>query len=169
MQTLSEPARLLAARYMPLARKLALPFQESYPEIAEDLESAGLVALVECAGRFDAQRNVKFATYARPRIEGAIKNEARAWLCRKRHERQTVIETERADPGLEQLEQSQEIDRLIEGFKPQFRSLIRKSFLERIPVRELAADMHVGQATICRWIQEALATWSATRSATCLC
>jgi len=38
----------------------------------EDLLEAGMVGLIDAAGRFDRKRNVRFSTYAMPRIRGAI-------------------------------------------------------------------------------------------------
>jgi RNA polymerase sigma factor FliA len=43
----------------------------------ENLESAGVLGLVEAANRFDADRGVKFETYAYTRIRGAILDEMR--------------------------------------------------------------------------------------------
>lgn len=43
----------------------------------ENLESAGMLGLVEAAGQFDPNRGVSFATYAVPRIHGAIVDELR--------------------------------------------------------------------------------------------
>lgn len=44
---------------------------------AENLESAGVLGLVEAANRFDPERGVKFETYAYPRIRGAVVDELR--------------------------------------------------------------------------------------------
>lgn len=43
----------------------------------ENLESAGVLGLVEAAGKFDASRGVEFKRYAYPRIRGAILDELR--------------------------------------------------------------------------------------------
>jgi RNA polymerase sigma factor for flagellar operon FliA len=43
----------------------------------ENLESAGTLGLVEAANKFDAQRGIKFETYAYPRIRGAVLDELR--------------------------------------------------------------------------------------------
>ena len=59
-----------------LARKAhaALPAAVSGSIAAEDLEQEGFVGLVEAGNRFEAERGVLFGTFARPRIEGAIKD-----------------------------------------------------------------------------------------------
>ncbi len=48
------------------------------PEVdLPNLESAGILGLVEAATKFDPERGVKFATYAYPRVRGAILDEMR--------------------------------------------------------------------------------------------
>ncbi len=42
-----------------------------------NLESAGTLGLVEAATKFDPERGIKFATYAYPRVRGAILDELR--------------------------------------------------------------------------------------------
>lgn len=44
---------------------------------AENLESAGVLGLIEAAGQFDPDRNVEFRTFAYRRIRGAILDELR--------------------------------------------------------------------------------------------
>src|SRR5437764_11345802 len=48
---------------------------------AENLESAGVLGLVEAATRFDADRGVKFETFAYLRIRGAVVDELRRSSC----------------------------------------------------------------------------------------
>jgi RNA polymerase sigma factor for flagellar operon FliA len=48
---------------------------------AENLESAGVLGLVEAANRFDDERGVKFETFAYPRIRGAVVDELRRSSC----------------------------------------------------------------------------------------
>lgn len=62
--------RRLAGRYWPLARKLAGPFKERWPRLADEFDSAAAIALVACAARY--RGGVNFATYARPRLAGAM-------------------------------------------------------------------------------------------------
>src|SRR5438876_11670053 len=47
----------------------------------ENLESAGILGLVEAAHRYDAERGVKFETFAYPRIRGAMVDELRRSSC----------------------------------------------------------------------------------------
>ncbi len=76
----------LAVRYLPLARSLARPFKMSWPGSRDEFESAANLALIEAAGSFDPGRNVKFATFARHRIWGALRDVQRGllplgWRC----------------------------------------------------------------------------------------
>ena len=64
----------LAGRYVPLARLLARPFKDAWPTETADYDSAALLALVEAAIKFDPLRNVQFATYARFRVLGALRD-----------------------------------------------------------------------------------------------
>jgi RNA polymerase sigma factor (sigma-70 family) len=64
----------LATRYLPMARRLARPFRESWPSERDEFDSAALLALVEAAQSFDPSRNVRFATFARLRIAGALRD-----------------------------------------------------------------------------------------------
>ena len=76
----------LAKKYLPMARSLAKPLKKAWPAEREEFESAALLALVEAAQSFDPSRNVKFATFARYRIWGALRDVQRGlitsgWKC----------------------------------------------------------------------------------------
>lgn len=62
----------LAARYMPLAARLARSAARARPELLDELVSAANLGLVEAARDFDPGRGSCFAAYARPRIMGRI-------------------------------------------------------------------------------------------------
>lgn len=64
----------LAERYLPMARRLARPMKRAFPNDWAELESAACLALVEAAGSFDPAYHVKFATFARMRIWGALQD-----------------------------------------------------------------------------------------------
>lgn len=51
----------------------------------ENLESAGMLGLVEAAGKFDPDRGIKFATFAAWRIRGAVFDELRRNCPLPRH------------------------------------------------------------------------------------
>lgn len=80
----------LAESYMPLARKMAKQHKKQFPWLHEEFESAACLALVEAAESFDPDRKVKFATFARLRISGALRDVHRnmiiyGWRCDPAH------------------------------------------------------------------------------------
>jgi RNA polymerase sigma factor (sigma-70 family) len=72
----------LAARYVPMAMALSAPLKRDWPSAREDFESAALLALVEAAQAFDSTRSIKFGTFARFRILGAMRDVHREILDR---------------------------------------------------------------------------------------
>ena len=67
----------LAAAYVPFAQRLARPFCDRFPRMADDLRSSSLLALCEAAATYDPARGLKFATFAALRINGEIRDELR--------------------------------------------------------------------------------------------
>lgn len=70
----------LASKYLPMARSLAKPLKRAWPLEGEEFDSAAMLALVEAAQSFDPARNVKFATFARYRIWGALRDVQRSLI-----------------------------------------------------------------------------------------
>ena len=70
----------LAAKYVPMAKSLANTLKRAWPNEGDEIESAALVALVEAAQSFDPSRNVKFATFSRYRIWGALRDVQRSLI-----------------------------------------------------------------------------------------
>jgi RNA polymerase sigma factor (sigma-70 family) len=64
----------LALHYLPLARRLAKPFKATFASYWDDFESAACLGLVEAAQSYDSSKRVKFATYARVRILGELRD-----------------------------------------------------------------------------------------------
>lgn len=77
---LTQAQQSLAQQYIPMARALARPLRRAWRNGGEDFESAALLALVEAAQSFDPSRNVKFATFARYRIWGALRDVQRGLI-----------------------------------------------------------------------------------------
>lgn len=80
----------LAEKYLPLARGLARPFKLGWPALRDEFEGAACLALAESAGAFDPDRGVRFSTFARHRIWGALLDVRRAevalgWRCDPKH------------------------------------------------------------------------------------
>ena len=79
-QRLTEAQQELASRFLPLARGLSKPLKLMYPCWRDEFESAACMALVEAARRYDPSKNIRFATFARFRIRGALMDVGRAML-----------------------------------------------------------------------------------------
>jgi len=73
----------LAARFLPLARSLALRYQRS-GEPLEDLLQVASLGLIKAIDRFDPTREIAFSSYAVPTILGEIKRyfRDRTWAVR---------------------------------------------------------------------------------------
>jgi RNA polymerase sigma factor for flagellar operon FliA len=76
----------LIVLYSPLVKYVAARVAIGLPQHVDgaDLVSYGIIGLIDAIDRFDPVRNVKFETYAIPRIRGAIIDELRAidWVPR---------------------------------------------------------------------------------------
>jgi len=80
--------------YIYLVKQIARSMKRTLPPQVdvEDLESAGYLGLIDAAGKYDSSRKTKFATYATPRIRGAIGDELRRvdWVPRLVRQRKEV-------------------------------------------------------------------------------
>jgi RNA polymerase sigma factor for flagellar operon FliA len=93
----------LVVAYSPLVKYVAGRMSSGLPAHVEeaDLISYGLVGLISAIGRFDLSREIKFETYAIPRIRGAIIDELRSLDWVPRSVRARAREFERANMKLE--------------------------------------------------------------------
>ena len=86
----------LIVTYAPLVKYVAGRLGSGLPAHLEegDLVSYGLLGLIRAIERFDPEREIKFETYAMPRIRGAIIDELRAldWVPRSVRARAREIE-----------------------------------------------------------------------------
>jgi hypothetical protein len=78
--SLTDEQRGLATRYLPMAQAIAKRYKFRRLEEREELEATAYLALVEAAQTFDRARNVNFATFARHRIRGALRDYQRLLL-----------------------------------------------------------------------------------------
>jgi RNA polymerase sigma factor for flagellar operon FliA len=112
----------LILHYSPLVKFVAGRVGAGLPPSVEqaDLVSYGFLGLIEATERFDLDRDVKFETYAIPRIRGAMLDELRALDWVPRSIRSKARELERAmsklqaalrrDPSEEELASELDID-----------------------------------------------------------
>jgi RNA polymerase sigma factor for flagellar operon FliA len=99
LQPLMQPQNLL--EHLPMVRRIALRVHKRLPPNvdAEDLVSAGLLGLVEATARFDAVRQIPFASYVQFRVKGSIMDSLRSsdWaprsLRKKGRDVQLAIQT----------------------------------------------------------------------------
>ena len=89
--------------YSPLVKYVAGRLSSGLPAHVEeaDLISYGLIGLISAIQRFEPEREIKFETYAIPRIRGAIIDELRAMDWVPRSVRARAREIERANVKLE--------------------------------------------------------------------
>jgi len=79
---LNDAQRELTLQYLPLARGMAYRVARKWPAGSDDFQSAAFLALVEAAQAFDPSRGVSFATFARPRVQGALIDAQRGLLIK---------------------------------------------------------------------------------------
>ena len=93
-----EARELLVARFMPLARKLALRYRGANEPLDDLVQVAGL-GLLLAIDRFDAQRGVAFTSFAVPTILGELRRYFRdsGWAVRvPRATQERALQVERA-------------------------------------------------------------------------
>ncbi|HVM11404.1 MAG TPA: RNA polymerase sigma factor WhiG [Actinomycetota bacterium] len=93
----------LILHYAPLVKYVVGRLAAGLPQTVEraDLTSYGMFGLMDALDKFDRGREVKFETYAIPRIKGAIIDELRAMDWVPRSIRFKAREVEKAHSGLE--------------------------------------------------------------------
>jgi RNA polymerase sigma factor for flagellar operon FliA len=93
----------LIVHYAPLVKYVAGRLGAGLPQTVEqaDLVSGGMFGLMDALDRFDPVRQVKFETFAIPRIRGAILDELRAMDWVPRSVRFKARELEKATADLE--------------------------------------------------------------------
>ncbi len=93
----AQDADALVETHASLVRRIAEHLRGRLPETVEvdDLIQVGLMALLEAARKFSADKGARFETYAGIRIRGAMLDEVRAmgWTPRSVHRKQREIST----------------------------------------------------------------------------
>src|SRR5437660_7487842 len=87
----------LIVDHLPLVKYLAQRIATRLPASVEvnDLISAGIVGLIDAVEKFEPERNIKFTTYARRRICGAILDDLRSldWAPRSLRKKARDLES----------------------------------------------------------------------------
>jgi RNA polymerase sigma factor for flagellar operon FliA len=70
----------LAQNYLPVVRRIALGLSRKAPSSisVDDLVGAGLIGLMDAAGRYDPEREEQFGSFVATRVRGAMIDELRA-------------------------------------------------------------------------------------------
>jgi RNA polymerase sigma factor for flagellar operon FliA len=102
-------------RYAPMVKRMAHHLAARLPASVQidDLLQAGLIGLMDAAGRFEEEQGVQFETYAAQRVRGAMLDELRSsdWLPRgvRKAQRQIEAATSRLEQRLGRAAQETEI------------------------------------------------------------
>lgn len=81
---LSADQQLMASQHLSIARVLARQHSKRCGLDADELEGTASLALVEAAQTYNPARGIRFGTYARHRIDGAIRDSIRVMLTERR-------------------------------------------------------------------------------------
>jgi RNA polymerase sigma factor FliA len=107
VQRTEEEFQQIVLEQMPQVKYIARRIHEHLPQHVpfEDLVHAGIVGLIDALNKFDCEKNVKFASYAKFRIRGAILDSLREmdWsprdLRRKSRQIDSVMQKLQAELG----------------------------------------------------------------------
>ncbi len=87
----------LVMEHLPLVKAIAIRLYESLPVHADldDLIHAGMLGLIDGAGKFDERKHILFKSYAKHRIKGAMLDSLRQldWASRDLRRRHKQLET----------------------------------------------------------------------------
>jgi RNA polymerase sigma factor (sigma-70 family) len=169
----------LASKYVPLARRLAWPLRRSWPSARDEFESAALMALVEAAEAYEPGRCVKFATFARVRITGALRDVQRrmvppGWRVDPAHAPQVgplqpeseedgrVLNAE-PDPPVDAADEAiEEVEAWLRKLPPRHAAACRQIYLHGKNQTEAAEALGCSQSRLCCLHREALAMLNGT-------
>jgi RNA polymerase sigma factor (sigma-70 family) len=169
----------LARRYLPLARRLTWPSRVAWPASRDEFESAALMALVQAAQAYDPTRQVKFATFARLRIIGALRDVQRRWtpagwrsdpahapligpLQSDSELNGRVLNTEPDPPAGWETESAEEVEAWLKKLPPRHAAACRQIYLHGKTQTEAAEALGCSQSRLCCLHREALAMLNGT-------
>lgn len=176
---LTPAQQAMAADYIPLARAMSWPLKRNWPKAHDEFESAACLALVEAAGAFDPARNVRFATYARHRVGGALLDVQRrlialGWRCDAAHAPtlmglspkldgpgRTLMSTADAPIGHE-LEAMEEFDAWMRKLPAKHAAACRQIYLDGRTQTEAARRLGCSQSHLSALHREAIAMLAGT-------
>jgi RNA polymerase sigma factor (sigma-70 family) len=157
----------LVEQYIPLANKLAFQRKRSLPRCIsiEELKSAAYLGLTEAANRFDPSLGLSFATFAYPRIRGAIIDYLRELGWDKRSNRFQVVSLDapaddeghsRADllPAKRKDENKDVLEFISVRFGEQAEAVLRHYFIDDMSMKEVGQKFGVSEGRISQLIKQ---------------
>lgn len=101
---LSDSARLLVEKHLPMVRSIVQAMCMQFPSHAdvEEMHSLGVLGLIEAARRYDAEQGRTFEVYAAVRIRGSVLDELRRMDWMPRTARKRARDVQRKVAELEQ-------------------------------------------------------------------
>lgn len=144
----------LAVRYMPLAKAMAIRYLRGVAHYTDgDAIQEAYLALVQSAKRFDPARGVDFATFARHRIGGALKDLVHARPPTPSTNQDDVWER---DQGPEKIEAGDAAAELLDRLSPRKAAILRMVYCDGLTQQDAAAKLGISKATACRLHAEAI-------------
>jgi RNA polymerase sigma factor for flagellar operon FliA len=119
--------------YAPLVKRIAHHMMVKLPSSVEvdDIIQAGMIGLLDAAGRYDEFRGAQFETYAAQRIRGAMLDELRGadWLPRslRRDMRRIEAAIHRLQQQLGRAPSESEIAKELEISLPEYQQMLQES------------------------------------------
>ncbi len=142
---------------------------------ANQFSQAGLIALMDCARRYDPCRGVNFQSFAMRRISGAVKDELRnsGWWPTRMGRLVPNMGTlsipadssENGDAGFLEpvaranvnlFEQREEFEKLMRLVPAEHRKCVRLKFADGLSMRGIANQLGISESRVCQKIKLAL-------------
>lgn len=169
----------LVEQYLPLVHKVAGQIAAKGPVTveAEDLAGYGVFGLLDAAVKYDKTRGATFVTYAVWRIRGEIMDAIREqkWLPRQlqdkincgemsKDEKRFMVSLEafderrgcpseifgEANAGLKQVEDSDQVRRLVRGLQTEDRIVIELYFFEGWTMKRIGRSLDASESRVCQ-------------------
>jgi RNA polymerase sigma factor (sigma-70 family) len=166
---LTEEQRSLATSNLALARYLARPWMQLFPDSREDFHTAARLGLLRAARTFDPSRGVTFSKFARHHILGGLADVRRKVMRRKRAQivpGWVAADTRRSGlrlafihgepPVGHQIEAHDQVERMLRTLPVKHAAACRSLYLEGRTTDQAASDLGYSPTRIAALHKEAL-------------
>lgn len=134
----------------------------------DDLTSAGTLGLLQALRSFDPDRGVKFLTFVRFRIRGAIYDELRRshpmgrtafrrGLTVEHRDELDSVDDHSVDAGLMERERRAHLHEAVDALPPRLRFVVSGYYFEQRQVKDLAPELGVRASRVSKMHAQALA------------